>query len=215
MEFFAVNLRQMAGYGIKCHMIVQSFNDIVERYGPYQTIIDNCHVITTFACADTLTQQRVSQMTGVAVEYRKSFAHRRLSWFLPDSIQQGEQVRPLLQPGDVRALPSDEQIVFVTGHPPIRAHRVRYYADREFKRRVLPPPVQSESIDTPQTHASHPVTGVSHDWLGERAKGDRIVSDEIFDANLLDDEDGMIPGLFDGHANDSNAIHEQGDRYGL
>lgn len=194
MEFFSVNLRQMAGYGVKAHMVVQSFNDLIERYGPHQSIIDNCHVIAVFACADTVTQQRISQMAGVAVEYRNSYGHRRLPWIAPDSVQQGEQVRPLLQPGDVRSLPSDEQLVFVTGHPPIRARKVRYYAERAFKRRVLPPPDQSAAIDTPRAGETHPSHGVPHDWLGERAKGERIPSDEILDSSQLDDEEWMPPG---------------------
>lgn len=188
MEFLAINLRQMAGYGIKAHMIVQSFNDIISQYGPYQSIIDNSHVMTVFGCADSTTQQRVSQMTGMAVEYRDSFSHRRMPLFAPDSVQQGEQVRPLLQPGDVRTLPGDEELIFVTGHPPIRAKKVRYYADAAFKGRVLPPPDQSQGIDVP--HANVP-----SDWRGERAKGDRIRSDEVFDQRQLDDEDWMPEGM--------------------
>ena len=197
LAFFATNLRQMAGYGLTAHLIVQSFNDLMERYGAYQPIIDNCHVITVFACADTTTQQRVSQMTGVAVEYRRSYSHRRLMSFAPDSVQQGEQIRPLLQPGDIRSLPNSDQLIFVTGYPPLRARKIRYYDDRTFKRRVLPPPDPTAGVDTPCVSDWHPATGVPNDWRGIRASGERIPSSAIFDRSQLDDEEWMPPGAND------------------
>jgi len=43
-------------------IIVQSFKDIVEAYGPHNTIIDNCHVIVAFATADSDTAKRISDM---------------------------------------------------------------------------------------------------------------------------------------------------------
>src|SRR5580658_5882232 len=74
LDFFTMNLRQMAGYGIKAHLIVQSFNDIIEQYGPYNTILDNCHILTTFGSSDPVTQQKISQMSGTVVEYRAGYS---------------------------------------------------------------------------------------------------------------------------------------------
>ena len=74
LDFFTMNLRQMAGYGIKAHLIVQSFNDIIEQYGINNTILDNCHILSTFAAADTVTCQRISQMVGTVTEYRESYS---------------------------------------------------------------------------------------------------------------------------------------------
>ncbi len=159
LDFFSLNLRQMAGYGIKAHLIVQSFNDIIEQYGPHNTILDNCHVLTTFASSDPVTQQKISQMTGVAVEYREGYSqsakffssgHRGVSY--------SEQVRPLLQPGDVREFPTDQELIFVTGCKPIKCSKLRYYADPRFTSRLLSPPNQGRKLDLPET----PVLA----WLG-------------------------------------------------
>ena len=38
-------------------------------------------------------------------------------------------------------LPPDEAVVMVSSVPPVKARKLRYYADANFKRRVLPPPV--------------------------------------------------------------------------
>jgi type IV secretion system protein VirD4 len=59
VEFFEKSLRLMSGYGIKTMFVAQSLNDIVETYGPNNTILDNCHVYTAFAALDPLTQDKV------------------------------------------------------------------------------------------------------------------------------------------------------------
>jgi len=161
LDFFTMNLRQMAGYGIKAHLIVQSFNDIVEQYGINNTILDNCHILTAFAAADTITCQRVSQMTGTVTEYRESYSQQRRSF--GRTVSHSEQVRPLLAPGDIRELPVDDELVFVTGCKPMRVNKVRYYADRTFRARLLPAPdMWQGSIALAQSPA---------EWRGERAKG--------------------------------------------
>jgi type IV secretion system protein VirD4 len=49
-------------------------------------------------------------------------------------------------------LPPTDEIVMVSGVHPIRARKVRYFKDRRFKERILPPPV----LDQPQ--------GATDDW---------------------------------------------------
>jgi type IV secretion system protein VirD4 len=162
-----MNLRQMAGYGIKAHLIVQSFNDIIEQYGVNNTILDNCHILTTFAAADTVTCQRISQMTGTVTEYRESYSERGRSLGLR-TITHSEHVRPLLSSGDIRELPVDDQLVFVTGYKPMRTRKLRYYMDPTFMARVLPPPDQSKHLNVPGMPTI--------DWLRERAKGPPLSS---------------------------------------
>jgi type IV secretion system protein VirD4 len=165
LDFFTMNLRQMAGYGIKAHLIVQSFNDIIEQYGINNTILDNCHILTTFAAADSVTCQRISQMTGTVTEYRESYSQQggRQWGFNARTISQSEQVRPLLSPGDVRELAVDDELVFVTGHKPMRVQKVRYYSDGTFKVRLLPAPNPAQILKSlPQSPM---------EWRGERAKG--------------------------------------------
>ena len=148
LEFFSQSMRQMAGYGLKAQLVVQSFNDIVEAYGSHNTIIDNCHLLVAFASADTSTQHRISQMTGQAVEYRDSYSRpRSVVGAGRRTISQSEHVRPLLQPGQVRAFPADEQLVFVTGFKPFRTQKLRYFEHNLFKQRVVAPPDQPERLD--------------------------------------------------------------------
>ena len=162
LDFFVMNLRQMAGYGIKAHLIVQSFNDIIEQYGPNNTILDNCHILTTFAAADTVTCQRISQMTGTVTEYRESYS-RPMRYLGARTISHSEHVRPLMSSGEIRELPVDDELIFVTGFRPIRARKLRYYQDSRFMARLLPQPDQSQYLNVPGKP--------NIEWIGERAKG--------------------------------------------
>lgn len=56
-------------------------------------------------------------------------------------VSRQETARPLLTPGEVMQLPPDEEVVMISGHPPIKAAKLRYYQDRNFMLRMLAPPV--------------------------------------------------------------------------
>ncbi len=189
LEFLNVALRQMAGFGIKALLVVQSLLDLVQIYGPHQTIADNCRVLTAFASADPLTAQKLSQLAGTATEYRLGYSRKR-HWLdrHTGSVSHAEQVRPLMPPGDIRELPPDEQLVFVTGCPPIRAGRVRYFADREFRDRVRPAPSQFRWLDIPNRTQCDARLGVPSDWRGVRPAGHRLQSDQILTPAADDDE---------------------------
>src|SRR5690606_10553352 len=72
VSFFEKSLRLLSGYGVKVMFVAQSLNDIVETYGPHNTILDNCAVYTAFSALDPLTQDKVSRLTGSVTEVRIS-----------------------------------------------------------------------------------------------------------------------------------------------
>jgi type IV secretion system protein VirD4 len=55
-------------------------------------------------------------------------------------VSRQETARPLLTPGEVMQLPPMDEIVMLAGTAPIRAKKARYYEDRRFTERVMPPP---------------------------------------------------------------------------
>jgi len=66
-------------------------------------------------------------------------------------VSRQETARPLLTPGEVIQLPPDRAVVQVSGLAPIRAQKIRYYADPRLAERVQPPPrdLIAISADTP------------------------------------------------------------------
>ena len=143
LDFFETALAFMAGYGIRSFLIAQSLNQIDKAYGQNHSILDNCHVRVTFATNDERTAKRISETLGTATELRsqRNYAgHRLAPWLGHLMVSRQETARPLLTPGEVMQLPPDEAVVMISSLAPIKAKKLRYYADANFKRRVLPPP---------------------------------------------------------------------------
>lgn len=165
LAFFEKSLRLMSGYGIKTMFVAQSLNDIVETYGANNTILDNCHVYTPFNALDPLTQDKVSKLTGAVLERKTSRSGPAGLGAGRSSVSRSEIERPLLEPGEIRALPDEVQLTFVAGRRPLRTHKVLYDRERPFRTRAdLPPPDQSAGVDTPGA----PV----HPWAGRRGLGE-------------------------------------------
>ena len=143
LDFFESALAFMAGYGLKSFLIAQSLNQIEKAYGANNAVLDNCHVRVSFATNDERTAKRVSDALGTATEMKamKNYAGHRLSpWLGHLMVSRSETARPLLTPGEIMQLPPTDEIVMVSGTHPIRAKKARYYEDRRFAERVLPPP---------------------------------------------------------------------------
>ena len=143
LDFFESALAFMAGYGLKSFLIAQSLNQIEKAYGPNHAILDNCHVRVAFASNDERTARRVSDALGMATELRamKNYAGHRLSpWLGHLMVSRQETARPLLTAGEVMQLPPADELVLVSGVPPIRAKKARYYEEKRLTARVLQPP---------------------------------------------------------------------------
>jgi len=169
LDFFESALAFMAGYGLRAFLISQSLNQIDKAYGQNHSILDNCHVRITFATNDERTAKRISETLGTATQLRaqRNYAgHRLAPWLGHLMVSRQETARPLLTPGEVMQLPVDEAIVMLSGVPPIRARKLRYYADRNFVRRLYSAPVLSPGPYPDAPDVAH------HDWCGVVVTGE-------------------------------------------
>ncbi len=196
LDFFETALAFMAGYGIRAYLIAQSLNQISKAYGENNAILDNCHVRIAFSSNDERTAKRISDALGTATELRaqRNYAgHRLAPWLSHVMVSRQETARPLLTPGEVMQLPATEELVMVSGLPPIRAKKLRYYQDRNFTTRVMPVPVLTEDgyHDKPAAR--------QNDWSGLVRDTD-IRLETAIDRELRDEIEGGLqqerhPGL--------------------
>ena len=187
LDFFESALAFMAGYGLRAFLIAQSLNQIEKAYGPNNAILDNCHVRVAFASNDERTARRISDALGAATELRaqKNYAGHRLSpWLGHLMVSRQETARQLLTPGEVMQLPPEDEIVMVSGHPPIRAKKIRFYADANFKDRTLPAPKLSDD-----GYADKPAARID-DW-SVSAEADMARPAVQASAQLDEDEGGL------------------------
>jgi type IV secretion system protein VirD4 len=148
LDFFETALAFMAGYGIRAFLIAQSLNQIEKAYGEHNAIIDNCHVRVAFATNDERTAKRISDALGTATEQRamRNYAgHRLAPWLAHVMVSRQETARPLLTQGEVMQLPPADELVLISGMPPIRARKLRHYEDRNFRARLVEPPVLAQA----------------------------------------------------------------------
>jgi type IV secretion system protein VirD4 len=185
LDFFETSLAFLAGYGVRAFLIAQSLNQIEKAYGEHNAILDNCHVRIAFATNDERTAKRISDALGTATEQRamRNYAgHRLAPWLAHVMVSRQETARALLTPGEVMQLSPTDELVLVSGHPPIRAKKLRYYEDRRFTARVLPAP----TLDATRYHdlpAARP-----DDWIGQ------VRSADLRLANGFDGEEGADAG---------------------
>jgi len=166
LDFFESALAFMAGYGLRAFLIAQSLNQIDKAYGPNHAILDNCHVRIAFATNDERTAKRISDALGTATELKaqRNYAgHRLAPWLGHLMVSRQETARPLLTPGEVMQLPPDEAVVMVSGYPPVRARKIRYYNDRNFTTRIVPPPELADG------HYRDAPAARPNDWAGQLA----------------------------------------------
>ena len=171
LDFFETALAFMAGYGIRAYLIAQSLNQISKAYGENNAILDNCHVRIAFSSNDERTAKRISDALGTATELRaqRNYAGHRLA---PGSAtswsSKQETARALLTPGEVMQLPPHDELVLVSGLPPIRAKKLKYYEDANFIRRVMPVPDLGDGTRYPDCPPRRP-----NDW-GSQVRGPHL-----------------------------------------
>lgn len=123
-------LGYMAGFGIKALLIYQDDPQLFDAYGEHESIRSGCHVAICFAPNTERTAEEISNMCGVTTAPRQtvSYSGRRNSPTLSEMNVSEELVeRPLLTKDEVRALPPDDMLIFVSGHPVIRGKKAPYY----------------------------------------------------------------------------------------
>ena len=197
LDFFETSLAFMAGYGIRAVLIAQSLNQIEKAYGEHNSILDNCHVRVAFATNDERTAKRLSDALGTATEQRamRNYAgHRLAPWLAHIMVSRQETARALLTPGEVMQLPATDELVLIAGLPPIRATKLRYYQDSNFKSRVMSAPalVDGDYCDRP---AARP-----HDWPAAtqpaaQAQASDSVAADIDDGGMQQQRQPDLPDM--------------------
>lgn len=192
LDFFESALAFMAGYGLRAFLIAQSLNQIEKAYGPNNAILDNCHVRVVFATNDERTAKRVSDAVGSTTEMRamKNYAgHRLAPWLAHMMVSRQETARQLITPGEVMQMPDSQELVLLSGFPPIKANKLRYYVDQNFTDRVLSPFDVSPSKNGSYPNA--PSSPLKCAWAGQARSVDaRLVIEDDTNADGGDDTGG-------------------------
>jgi type IV secretion system protein VirD4 len=163
LEAFADAMARCAGYGIKVFLATQDREQILDAYGPHETITSHCHVRIGYAPTNLGTAEWMSKMTGVSTVVTEDIAENAQRGSLQEGFSRAMRSvsRPLLTPDEVMRLPMPRKdrpgrvtapgqaLVFVAGRPPALVEQAYYFLDAEFRERV--------ALPAPPTHRLRPV----------------------------------------------------------
>ncbi len=150
LDILAESLSFIAGYGLKAYLIAQDLSQIYSAYGRDESIIANCHIRVAFAPNKLETAQNLSNMLGLMtiISEHQSLSGKKSDFYL-NHVSKSENFyqRPLLTPDEVMRLDKDDALIFVSGHRPILAKKIKYYLDPVFSMRAsIPSPKDLDSI---------------------------------------------------------------------
>jgi type IV secretion system protein VirD4 len=135
LQFFVDSLAYLAGYRVRTLIVTQDMAQLQAHYGTHESITANCQVRIALTPNRPETAQVLSNMLGTFTVHHAHTTRRSGGRLFESSTTPAEIKRPLLTPDEVLRLPSRDALVFLSGQPPIRAERARYYEDGELVRR--------------------------------------------------------------------------------
>ncbi|MCC7002659.1 MAG: type IV secretory system conjugative DNA transfer family protein [Gemmatimonadaceae bacterium] len=175
MEIFADALSYMAGYGLKAYLITQDIRQIVDEYGPNESIVSNCHVRVAYAPNQIDTAELLSKMTGTRTVQRATFnfSGPRLAPVADHVSASVDHVeRPLMTADEVlrirppkkqghgaheRIVAPGDMLIFVSGTFPIYGKQILYFTDPTLAQRAaIPPPTKFEALESGKVVAQKP-----------------------------------------------------------
>lgn len=162
----------LPGYNVRVVLVIHTPAQLREVYGMNgaETMLKSLAARIVFAPKDYADAREISDELGVTTVRARTVS--RPLFELGDSkgrrsrsVSVSEQRRPLLLPQEVKALGSRQALIFYEGLWPIRCKKLRYFEDRRFRARLLPPPVVAPApaivpVPTlPATEATDEATG--------------------------------------------------------
>lgn len=156
MQSFKDGIAFFAGYGLKVLTILQSPSQLADIYGrdAADVYMANAGVEIVFTpklqkdakeLSDTLGTRGVESFSE---SKQKHFAQRKGT-----SVNTSQTRRDLMMPQELRALDQSKAIILVSGHPPVLANKLRYYAEAAFLERSLVPAPEVPSLKLDEDQA--------------------------------------------------------------
>ena len=148
LEVFAEALSLIAGYGLRACLIAQDLSQIHAAYGHDESITSNCNTRVAFTPNRIETARWISAMAG---ETTVRHSHRTVT-NTGATMSEPEIARSMMTPDEVMRMSENEGLIFTSGHPAIRATKLRYFREPLFieRARIAPPP-QSDRIIWPSS----------------------------------------------------------------
>lgn len=132
----------LGGYNCRVMAIVQGLKWLDDVYGKDKRdgILSCCAHQVFFAANDLETANYVSNSCGEKTVKTTSTSRKSSMKYEPSSKSTSFRARPLISKEKVKQLPKHEEIIITEASVPVRARKIEYFRDKNFKDRIIPPP---------------------------------------------------------------------------
>jgi type IV secretion system protein VirD4 len=207
------SMSYLPGYNVRVLLVIQAPSQLRDVYGPYaaETMLKSVAARIVFAPKDYPDAKEISDELGFTTVRARSQSRPTFMAFNRKSGRGAsntfsQQARALLLPQEVKEIGTDSALIFYEGLRPIRCKKIRYYRDRRFRARLLPPPLHA----TPGVRNLKPVIPNMAPVIApvpESAGSEALAVDPSMPAPLL-----HVAGPDDIERLDSLTIDDFGDR---
>ena len=147
IPIIAEAISYLPGYNVRVVLVIQTPAQLREVYGIHnsEVMLKSLAARIVFAPKDYPDAREISDELGFTTVKARTLSRPASVSFegrgrRSRSLSISEQRRALLLPQEIKELGTEEAIVFYEGLRPIRCRKIRYFADRRFRRRLLPAP---------------------------------------------------------------------------
>jgi type IV secretion system protein VirD4 len=140
MPIFVRTVGLLGGYNIRPFIIIQGPSQLRHIYGAdvAETIMTCMAAVVAFAPKEQKQANEISEMLGDMTVKSKSRS-RPVMGGSSGSVNTSDAPRRLLKPQEVKEIGKNRELIFMENVKPILCTKIRYYKDRVFKKRLLPP----------------------------------------------------------------------------
>ncbi|MDF2965667.1 MAG: virD4 [Rickettsiaceae bacterium] len=210
MEQFKSGIAYFRGYRVRLFLIIQDTQQLKGTYeeAGMNSFLSNSTYRITFAANNYETANLISQLCGNKTVQQTSQSKPKFFDLNPATrtVNVSEVQRALLLPQEVIQLPRDEQIVLIESFPPIKSKKIKYFDDKFFTKRLLPPtliPIQ-EPYDPRKDSAEEEV---EEDLVEEEYEEEEDTdSNEEFEEST--EEDNYDDELYDEEVDEATEQNE-------
>ena len=151
MNILQTAITKIVGAGCTMLLGAQSLNALrQEPYGENNQFNDNIRCQITYAANDPRSQQQISQASGRFSDTRQSQSKGRMSGRMGTSRTETESEadKQRIEPGEVREIEDENEIIFITGRKPIWCEKIRDFADPILRQRIGLPQAEIRGADS-------------------------------------------------------------------
>jgi len=149
IPIFAEAISYLPGYNVRVVLVIQTPAQLRDVYGPdaAQTMLKSLAARIAFTPKDFIDAREISDELGFTTVKVRAISQPLMQLDQNRggrgrSVNISQQRRALRLPQEIKEMGTEEALIFYEGLRPIRCRKIRYYADRRFRARLLPPPTR-------------------------------------------------------------------------